>query len=112
MFTKREGLTEQAELQLRQRALRSLVTKRHRMLRESLDQRIKRAGKQGAWTALSRRECEILHRQEIAHLRGQLADLNLEQVRAQRELVKLRRAMNRAERARHVRRVHGLRANC
>ena len=65
-----------------------------------IDQRIRRAGKQGIWGSLSRAECRDLHRQEIAHLRVQLKDLHLESALARRELIKLKRAMRRAERAR------------
>ena len=104
MFTKREGLAAEAAIQSRQRALRSLVLKRNRLLRESLDQRIRRAGKQGMWASLSRAECRILHRQEIAHLRVQLADLHLEWAHARQELTKLKQAMIRAERVRAARR--------
>lgn len=100
MYTKRERMIEQAEIELRQRALKSLVSKRKRLCGESLDQRIRRAGKQGLWGSLSRAECRGLHRQEIAHFKGQLEDLNLESALARRELTTLKRAMRRAERAR------------
>lgn len=100
MFTERESMTEQAEIELRQHALKSLVSTRKRRLGESLDQRIKRAGKQGLWGSLSRAECRNLHRQEIAHLRVQLEDLHLESALARRELTKLKRALRRAESAR------------
>jgi hypothetical protein len=104
MFTKREGLTERAEIEVRQRALKSLVLKRNKLLRESLDQRIKRAGKQGIWATLSRSECRDLHRQEIAHLRVQLADLHLEWAYSRLEMRKLKRALTRAERLKAARR--------
>lgn len=100
MYTKREHMTEQAEIELRQRALKSLVSKRQRLCDESLDQRIKRAGKQGLWGGLSRAECRGLHRQEITHLKGQLEDLHVETMLARRELTTLKQAMRRAERAR------------
>lgn len=100
MFTKREHITEQAEIELRQRALKSLVSMRKRRLGESLDQRIKRAGKQGLWGSLSRAECRGLHMLEIAHLKGQLEDLNLESALARRELTTLKQVIRRAERAR------------
>lgn len=100
MFTKRERMIEQAEIELRQRALKSLVSRRERLFGESLDQRIKRAGKQGLWGSLSRAECRGLHRQEIAHLKGQLEGLHMESALARRELTTLKRAMRRAERAR------------
>ena len=41
-------MTEQAEIELRQHALKSLLSTRKRRLGESLDQRIRRAGKQAA----------------------------------------------------------------
>ena|ERR687891_565610 len=103
MFTKREGLIERAEIEFRQRALKSLVGKREKLLRESLDQRIKRAGKQGIWSQLTRLECRNLHRQEIAHLRVQLADLHLEWTHTRLELQRLKRAVTRAERLRAAR---------
>ncbi|MGH7235622.1 MAG: hypothetical protein ACREIO_04495 [Nitrospiraceae bacterium] len=93
-------MTEQDEIELRRHALKSLVSTRKRRLGESLDQRIRRAGKQGIWGSLSRAECRDLHRQEIAHLRVQLEDLHLESALARQELTKLKRAMRRAERAR------------
>lgn len=93
-------MTEQAEIELRRQALKSLVTTRKRRLGESLDQRIKRAGKQGLWDSLSRAECRVLHERELAHFRVQLEDLHLESALARRELTKLKRAMRRAERAR------------
>lgn len=97
MLSKRESITEQAEIELRQKALKSLVTTRKRRLGESLDQRIKRAGKQGLWDRLSRAECRNLHKREIAYLRVQLDDLHLEYALAGRELTKLKRARRRAE---------------
>ena len=98
MFTQREGRAEQEEIELRQRALKALVSKRNRLLRESLDQRIRRAEKEGVWASMTRAEWKDLHRQEIEHVRVQLADLRLEWAQAQKELTKLKRAMGRAER--------------
>lgn len=98
MFTQREGRAEQEEIELRQRALKALVSKRNRLLRESLDQRIRRAEKEGVWASMTRAEWRDLHKQEIEHVRVQLADLQLEWTQAQKELTKLKRAMGRAER--------------
>src|SRR5829696_1353061 len=65
-------MAEEEEVQRRQQALKSLVTMRSRQLRESLDERIKRARSSGDWTQLSKAECADLHKQEKAHLKSQL----------------------------------------
>ncbi|MGH7230957.1 MAG: hypothetical protein ACREJU_06290 [Nitrospiraceae bacterium] len=96
----REGAQEQTEIELRQRALRSLLAMRQKQLRESLDHRIKRARKDGEGENLTRAEWTSLHKQEIAHVRVQLADLQLESAHAKGQLSKLKRAMNRAKRLR------------
>ena|ERR671917_460119 len=102
MFAKnlREGAQEQTEIELRQRALKSLLAMRQKQLRESLDHRIKRARKEGEGQNLTRAEWARLHKQEIAHARVQLADLQLESAHTKGQLNKLRRAMNRAKRLR------------
>lgn len=96
----REGVQEQSDIELRQRALKSLLAMRQKQLRESLDHRIKRARKQGEGETLTRAEWASLHRQEIAHVRGQLADLQLESAYAKGQLSRLKRAMRRAKRLR------------
>ncbi len=73
---------------------------RARQLRESLDERIKRARNSGNWTMLSKAECANLHKQEKAHLRSQLELLQVEQVRTRGKLTALKRAKARAQRIR------------
>ena len=96
----REGAQEQTEIELRQRALKSLLAMRQKLLRESLDHRIKRAQKEGEGQNLTRAEWASLHKQEMAYVRGQLADLQLASAYAKGQLTKLKRAMNRAKRLR------------
>jgi hypothetical protein len=96
----RDGAQEQTEIELRQRALKSLLAMRQKQLRESLDHRIKRAWKEGEGQNLTRAEWASLHKQEIAHARVQLADLQLQSVRTKGQLSKLKRVMNRAKRLR------------
>jgi hypothetical protein len=93
-------LAEEEEVQRRQEALRSLVTMRARQLRESLEQRIKRARNSGDWTNLSRAECANLHKQEKAHLQSQLEQLQHERERTRGKLTALKRAKARAQRIR------------
>lgn len=52
-------MAEEEEVQRRQQALKSLVQMRAKQLRESLDERIKRARSSGDWTQLSRRSVRI-----------------------------------------------------
>jgi len=56
MFPKnnREGSQEELEIQLRQRALKSLLLMRQKRLRETLEHRIKRAQKIGEGENLTR----------------------------------------------------------
>jgi hypothetical protein len=94
--TLQDRVTEQAAIQLRQRALTSLVSIGNKLLRESLDHRIKRAIRGGVWTGLPRAECARLHKQEKAHLRKQLAEFLLQRAHARGKLIESRRAMARA----------------
>ncbi|MBM4139616.1 MAG: hypothetical protein FJ244_09155 [Nitrospira sp.] len=93
-------MAEEEEAQRRQDALKSLMTMRSRKLRESLEQRIKRARTSGDWTMLSKAECADLHKQEKAHLKSQLEQLQTEQVRTRGKLTVLKRAKARAQRIR------------
>jgi hypothetical protein len=93
-------MAEEEEVQRRQEALKSLMTMRAKKLRESLDQRIKRARSGGDWTMLSKAECADLHKQEKAHLKSQLEQLQSEQVRTRGKLTALKRAKARAQRIR------------
>jgi hypothetical protein len=93
-------LAEEEEVQRRQDALKSLMSMRAKQLRESLDQRIKRAKNYGDWTTYSRAECANLYQQEKAYLRDQLEQLRLECERTRGKLTALRRAKARAQRIR------------
>ena len=93
-------LAEEEEVQRRQQALKSLVTMRARQLRESLEDRIRRARNGGDWTQLSRSECADLHKQEKAYLQSQLEQLQSEQDRTRGKLTALKRAKARAQRIR------------
>lgn len=102
MFPKsyREGSQEEVEIQLRQRALKSLLLMRQKRVRETLEHRIKRGQKCGEGENLTRAEWASLHKQEIAHAKRQLADLQRQSAHARRQLIQLKRAMNRARRLR------------
>ena len=77
-------MAEEEEVQRRRQALKSLLSMRNKQLRESLEQRIKRAKTGGDWMQLSREECATLHKQEKAHLKSQLEQLQRAKARAQR----------------------------
>ncbi|MGQ0812726.1 MAG: hypothetical protein ACT4OO_16080 [Nitrospiraceae bacterium] len=93
-------LAEEEEVQRRRQALKSLMSMRSRQLRESLEQRIKRASTSGDWTNLSHAECADLYKQEKAHLKAQLEQLQHEQDRTRGKLTLLKRAKARAQRIR------------
>ncbi len=93
-------MAEEEEVQRRQEALRSLMSMRERLLRESLDARIKRARSTGDWTNLSRAECVNIYKQEREHLRAQLEQLRVERDRTRGKLTALKRAKARAQRIR------------
>jgi hypothetical protein len=93
-------MAEEEEVQRRQQALKSLMVMRAKKLRESLDQRIKRARSSGDWTMLSKAECADLHKREKAHLKSQLEQLRSEQNRTKGKLTALKRAKVRAQRIR------------
>jgi hypothetical protein len=93
-------MAEEDEVQRRRQALKSLVTMRARQLRESLEERIKRARNSGDWTHLSKAECADLHKQEKAHLKSQLEQLQFEQNRTRGKLTALKRAKARKWRLR------------
>jgi hypothetical protein len=71
-------MAEEEEVLRRRQALKSLLSMRTKQLRESLEQRIKRAKNGGDWMQLSREECATLHKQEKAHLKSQLEQLQHE----------------------------------
>jgi hypothetical protein len=96
----REVSQEQLEMELRQRALKSLLSMRQRQLRETLDHRIQRAQRQGEGQNLTRAEWARIHKQEIAHARLQMEDLRQQSIHTQGQLRKLKRALTRAKRLR------------
>lgn len=93
-------MAEEEEVQRRQQALKSLVSMRAKQLRESLDDRIRRARSSGDWIQLSKAECADLHKREKEYLRSQLAQLRFEQDRTRGKLTALKRAKARAQRIR------------
>jgi hypothetical protein len=93
-----ERVSEQTEIEFRQMALKALVTMRTKQLHESLDHRIKRATKDGAWVGLSRAVCRRLHKQEQARLQAQLVELQLKQAHIREKLTNARKAVARARR--------------
>ena len=93
-------MAEEEEVQRRQEALQSLMSMRERLLRESLEARIKRARGTGDWTNLSRAECANIYKQERGHLRAQLEQLKVERDRTRGKLSALKRAKARAQRIR------------
>jgi len=102
MFPKnhREGSQEELEIQLRQRALKSLLLMRQKRLRETLEHRIKRAQKIGEGENLTRADWTRLHKQEIAQTKLQMAHLEQQSDHARRQLTQLKRALSRARRLR------------
>ena len=79
-------IAEEEEVQRRKDALKSLLTMRSKQLRESLEQRIKRARTCGDWIQLSHEECATLHKlqHEQDRTRGKLTALKRAKARAQR----------------------------
>ena len=80
--------------------IRPAIDGRFQGVRESLEERIKRAKNGGDWMQLSREECATLHKQEKAHLKSQLEQLQHEDDRTRGKLTLLKRAKARAQRIR------------
>ena len=95
-----DSLVDLEHIQRRQEALKSLVNRRNKRLNESLDRRIIRAREEGLEPELTREEWVRLHNEELAHVRGQLADLQMEMLHAREQGADLKRAMARAKRQR------------
>ena len=93
-------MAEEEEVQRRQEALQSLMSMREKLLRESLEARIKRARGTGDWTNLSLAECANIYKEERVHLRAQLERLKAERDRTRGKLSALKRAKVRAQRIR------------
>ncbi len=98
----REIISEEKQVQRHKDALDSLVHMRAKLLRESLEERIRRAQDHGDWSHLSRKECAGQHREEKLYLKSQVVRLRREQTRTERKLAELRRDKARAERIRAV----------
>ena len=93
----REILVEEEEVQRRMEALDSLVGMRAKLLRESLEARMRRAQDNGEWSHLSHKECAGLHQEEKSYLRAQVDRLRREQARTKGMLAELRRLKVRAK---------------
>ena len=93
----REIIAEEKQVQRHKDALDSLVRMRSKLLRESLEERIRRAQDHGDWSYLSQKECAWQHKEERLYLQSQVDRLRYEQARTERQLAELRRAKARAE---------------
>ena len=92
----REILAEEEEVQFHKEALDSLMCRRSKLLRESLEERMRRAQVDGDWSHLSQQECAGIHKEEKLYLKSQVDRLRHEQARTKGKLVELRRAKTRA----------------
>jgi hypothetical protein len=95
----REIIAEEKQVQRRKEALDSLVRRRSKLLRESLEQRI-RLAHHGDWDHLSQKARAGYHKEEKRYLQSQVDRLRHEQARTKGKLAELRRAKARAERIR------------
>ena len=96
----REIIEEEAQVQRHKEALDSLVRMRAKLLRESLEARIRRARDHGEWNHLSQKECAGHHKAEKLYLKSQVDRLRHEQARTKGKLAELRRAKTQAQRMR------------
>jgi hypothetical protein len=87
----REILADEEQVQRRKEALDSLVDMRSKFLRESLEDRMRRAQDKGEWGHLSQKECAGLHKEEKLYLKSKVDQLRREQVRTKGMLAELRR---------------------
>ena len=95
-----EIIAAEKQVQRHKEALDSIVRRRSKLLRESLEERIRRAQDHGDWSHLSQKECAEFHQKEKLYLESQVERLRHEQARTEGELAELRRAKMRAERIR------------
>lgn len=93
----REIIAEEKQVQRHKEALDSLVRMRSKRLRESLDERMRRAQDQGYWSHLSQKERAWHHKEERLYLKSQVDRLRHEQARMKGKLADLRRAKAQAE---------------
>ena len=96
----REIIAEEQQFERHKKALDSLVRRRAKLLRESLEERIRRAQDHGDWGHLSQQECAEFHQEEKLYLASQLDRLLHEQARTKWKLAALKRAKAQAERIR------------
>jgi hypothetical protein len=92
-----EILAEEQQIQRHKDALDSLVHRRSQLLRESLEERMRRAQDRGYWSHLSQQECAEYHQEEKQHLESQVERLRHEQARTKRKLAELKRMKAQAE---------------
>ena len=88
---------EEEEVQRRKEALDSLIYRRCKLLRESSEERMRRAQDNGEWRHLSQQECVKLHQEEKLYLESQVDRLRHEQARTKGKLAELKRAKAQAE---------------
>jgi|SRR6185436_7041376 len=93
----REIRAEEEEVQRHKEALDSLVYMRAKRLRESLEERMRRAQDNGEWSHLTQKECAELHKEEKLYLKSLVDRLRHEQARTNGMLAQLRRAKARAK---------------
>ena len=87
----REILEEEQDIQRHREALDALVRVRSKLLRESLEARMRRARDHREWNNLSPEECAEQHQEEKRYLKSQIARLRHEQARTKGRLTELRR---------------------
>ena len=98
----REILAEEEDALCHKEALDSLMGRRSKLLRESLEARMRRAQDDGEWSHLSQQECAGIHQEEKMYLKSQVDRLRLEQARTEKRLAELRRLKARARLIRAV----------
>lgn len=87
----REIIEEEQEIQRHKEALDTLVHVRSKLLRESLEARMRRARDHREWHNLSPEESAEQHQEEKRYLKSQIARLRHEQARTKGQLTELRR---------------------
>jgi len=92
----REIIAEEQQVQRHKEALDALVRLRSKRLRESLEERIRRAQDYGEWNHLSQKEYAGQHKEEKLYLNSQVDRLRHEQARTKGKVTELRRAKARA----------------
>ncbi len=100
-------LADEDDIQRRHEALRSLLIRRTKVLRESLKQRMRRARNNGEWIKLSPGECIDQYQEERTHLQSQIDELRAEQQQTRGRLSDVKRAKKRAEKIRAVEKALG-----